>query len=267
MSKLGFVEGRGAVIWQALLLFVCGIGLALPSAKAQRDVEPAAASPSALGAGHDTGHDSGNEAEALRAFMRGASAYEEANYEAALQAFEEAFRLGGQGEVQYDIALAAERAGQTEKALAAYRAYLELVEEPPLELEAQARIRALLFAGTEPDSSISVTYQPTDPYQPEDFRPKRKRAVVGPVVLMALGLGGVGVMTAGFIKAGKAKCVAEDQAGRCVEQEVVNTVPTAIYGSVGAAFLAGGAIWIGLSGRTNTVFGLGPGRIEVKGRF
>lgn len=256
MIELGFAERLRFVMGKALLLCLVSLGLALPSARAQETAEPASTQ------GATVRPNDGSEAR--RAFDRGLQAFEEAQYETALAAFEEAFRLGGQGEVQYNIALAAERAGQEEKALAAYRAYLELVEEPPRQLQAEARVRALVFAGVDPEAAGSVTYRATEPYQPEPL-PKRKRAIAGPVVFMTLGLAGLGAMTAGFLKDGK--CVSQDDAGRCTEEAKLNKVPVAVYGSVGGALLFSGALWIGLSGRSNTVFGLGPGTIQVKGRF
>lgn len=65
------------------------------------------------------------EAAARRAFERGRDAYESGDFEAAVQSFDEAYRLSPRPALLFNIGRAAEATGRNEHAIAAYQAYLQ----------------------------------------------------------------------------------------------------------------------------------------------
>jgi tetratricopeptide (TPR) repeat protein len=76
-------------------------------------------------------------------FQAGKSAFDSGNYEDALQYFEQSFERSGRPQLQYNIGLAADRLRQDDKALTAFRAYLDQVPSAENREEVEGRIRAL----------------------------------------------------------------------------------------------------------------------------
>jgi len=94
--------------------------------------------------------------------------------------------------------------------------------------------------------------------------------IVGPLVLGVAGLAGVGVAIGTVLAAG---CVERDAGGRCVIEDEVAVVPTALYGAAGGIALTGSILWFLFGGdedetpREAPGVSVGPTSVEILGRF
>lgn len=70
-------------------------------------------------------------AEARAFFLRGVAMFKRKNFEAALQAFQAAFRFAPLPEVAFNLAVTAERLGRTPEAIEFYREYVRLRPNAP----------------------------------------------------------------------------------------------------------------------------------------
>lgn len=107
---------------------------------------------------------SGDRAAARRHFERGTRLYQQARYEEAAAAFEEAYRARPNGVIHYNLGQCHEKLGDLEKALASYRAYLREVPKAEdrdtveqlvanLETRADARRRPQVSISSEPSGA------------------------------------------------------------------------------------------------------------------
>lgn len=94
-------------------------------------------------AGAQSAAESGRDAEARVAFDAGVSALQGGRAHDALRYFREAHALSGRPEMLYNIALAADRAGELQDALGSYLAFLDAIPDTPLRAQIEARITGL----------------------------------------------------------------------------------------------------------------------------
>jgi len=116
-----------------LLLALCASGTVPQSARAQEAAPADAEADDATSA----------EDQARELFNRGAQAFDEGRYDAALGYFEDAYRISERHLLLYNIGQAQDRLRRDEEALATFRRYLEIVEDPPYRLQVESRIRNL----------------------------------------------------------------------------------------------------------------------------
>lgn len=86
---------------------------------------------------------SSHEQQARSLFEAGRTAFESGRFEQALRHFEESYELSQRPALLFNIASAADRLQRNERALEAYRAYLEALPDAPNRELAQARIAFL----------------------------------------------------------------------------------------------------------------------------
>ncbi|WP_267146714.1 PEGA domain-containing protein [Pyxidicoccus xibeiensis] len=109
-------------------------------------------------------HAADNRAAARKQFERGTRLYQQARYEEAVSAFEEAYRLRPNGVVHYNLGQCHEKLGNLEKALESYRAYLRDVPQAEdrdtverliasLEARAEARRKPQVNIASEPSGA------------------------------------------------------------------------------------------------------------------
>jgi tetratricopeptide (TPR) repeat protein len=84
-----------------------------------------------------------SEEQARALFAQGARAFDEGRYDAALGFFEDAYRISGRHLLLYNIGQSQDRLRRDEEALATFRRYLEVVEDPPYRVQVESRIRSL----------------------------------------------------------------------------------------------------------------------------
>jgi tetratricopeptide (TPR) repeat protein len=87
--------------------------------------------------------DDAADAQARALFQAGQIAYERAEYEAALQHFEEAYDLSGRALLLLNVAQAADRLRRDEIALAALERFLQEAPDSDQRLQVEARLRVL----------------------------------------------------------------------------------------------------------------------------
>jgi tetratricopeptide (TPR) repeat protein len=193
-----------------------------------------------------------NDAAAREYFERGRSAFEHADYERSLVYFRHAYRLSQRSELQYNIGVAADRLQREEEALDAFERYVEETESPAREAEVRERINALRQSIAKRKATeralaeATLRYQPPANHEePSDGARVPTSAIVGSSALGAVGLAGIAAMGVGLARDGS--CTRE-VAGRCVTESSA-TAWTWVYGGVGAAALAGSAVWLALSAK------------------
>ena len=193
-----------------------------------------------------------NDAAARQYFERGRSAFEQADYESALVYFRHAYRLSNRSELQYNIGVAADRLQREEEALEAFERYVEETESPAREPEVRERINALQQSIAERKATeralaeATIRYQtPTEGQQPSDGVRIPTSAIAGSSALGVVGVAGIAAMGVGLARNGS--CTRE-VAGTCVTESSA-TAWTWVYGGVGMAALAGGAVWLALSAK------------------
>jgi len=221
-----------------------------------------------------------DDAAAREHFQRGREAFEATEYEEALVEFRDAYRLSGRGQLQYNIAVTADRLRRDEEALEAFEHYLEETENPSREQEVQKRItalrqaieqraieqqkereRALAEAAMRYEAAASLEDLP-NPKIP-------KSAIVGSSLLAAAGVAGVVAMGVGLAQNGS--CLDENAQGVCVSQRTASPW-TGVYGGVGIAALAGSAVWLAVGSKRmkdkrTTAWRLTPTGVVVSGSF
>lgn len=193
-----------------------------------------------------------DDAAAREYFERGRSAFEQADYESALVYFQHAYRLSRRSELQYNIGVAADRLQREEEALNAFEQYVEETESPAREAEVRERISALRQSIAERKATeralaeATVRYEtPTLHEEPSDGPRMPTSAIAGSSALAAVGVAGIAAMSVGLAKDGSCS---REVAGRCVTESSV-TAWTWVYGGIGAAALAGSAVWLALSAK------------------
>lgn len=221
-----------------------------------------------------------DDAAAREHFLRGRDAFDATEYESALHHFEEAYRLSKRGRLQYNIGVTASRLRRDEAALAAFRRYLDEVENPSRAQEVRKRIVALETAIAHEEEqrakalAEAMRYQAAEhdaAVEPQD-RPRERRvpksAIIGASVLGAVGVAGITTMG---ISLGRSGSCVEEVAGECVSRRTASPW-TGVYGAVGIAALAGSATWLIVSSkrnkrRTETSWMFGPTGVRLTGAF
>ena len=145
---------RAVALATAALLVATSSG-ALADAK-----KPAASEPS------EASETSGSADEVARGlFQAGKAAYEAANYTDALNFFEQAFQRSGRPQLLYNVGQSADRLRQDQKALDAFKQYLQKVPDAPNRVEVETRIgvleRTLAERNAEP-APVAVVPTPTE---------------------------------------------------------------------------------------------------------
>jgi tetratricopeptide (TPR) repeat protein len=107
----------------------------------------------------------GTDSPARRAFEQGRRDYNLGRFPEAVAAFEESYRLSGDPVLLFNLAQSHRRAGQRQKALNAYQAYLRELPGAPNRALAEAKI-AELQAGSQDDRS---SVPPPGPGSPADI--------------------------------------------------------------------------------------------------
>lgn len=114
-----------AALWRAML--ICGCALVL--------LQPA------LALAQQSARDDEDVAKAL--FQAGKAAYEAGKYADALKYFEQAYEQSQRPRMLYNVGQAADRARNDERALEAFRRFIELFPDDELVPEVQLRVAAL----------------------------------------------------------------------------------------------------------------------------
>lgn len=153
------------------------------------------------------------EARARELYDNGVILYDEGRYEDAIAAWEEAFRLSGRPLLLYNMANAAERLGDWDRAmelLSRYRAFAPAEERETLDRRIRNIERRLDEARAAVTSAPPPTVTTPPPPEPE---PERRGRVL-PWVLGGVGVAGVGAGGALGVSALGARA---DAAAACVE--------------------------------------------------
>ncbi|MFZ5481264.1 MAG: hypothetical protein ACOZNI_31180 [Myxococcota bacterium] len=216
--------------------------------------------------------DPASDARARELFQNGSELYEEGQYEAAIVAWEEAYRLSSRPLLLFNIANALERLGRWQEAmkyLTRYRAYAEDEEREVLD----RRIRAILARIEEQD-----TQKKANPPSPPPPEPKREASAF-PVLPVALfGAGGAGVATGvGFGLAALAArqdaaeacterggaTLCTEAAGDALQREKTGALVADVALGVGAACAIGGVVTL----LVPLDVSVGLGTVTLGGRF
>lgn len=225
---------------------------------------------------------------AKQQFQTGQLYYERGEFDKALAAFQEAYRLAQRADLQYNIAQAHERLLMFEEAVVAYRAYLEGKPDAPDRKFVESRIEFLEKQLAEKQTSATAPAPPTPaeatPAQPAAAQP-HVVASQQPAAMsssrdwqrtagwVALGVGGV-FTTAGVIFgviAGKKASELEDantnaepwSASKGIQEDGERAETLQIVGlAVGGAGLLAGALLLWVIPPTSVV-SAGPAGVEV----
>lgn len=183
------------------------------------------------------------EADARRAYDRGAESFRAGDYEAAIDHFESSYRLSHRAELLFNIGTAADRLGRLDRAIEAYEGYLaELADAPNRDIVERrvAELHVLRRAATEPEPE--PVPEPTPP-----------SAAVDPAPWILVGVGGaIAIGGAILIGVAAADVASVDGAPRGASWEAVRgayerSEPLSIAGGValgvGLAMAVGGIVW------------------------
>lgn len=101
-----------------------------------------------------------NDEVARGLFQAGKAAYEAGSYDEALDLFEQAYARSGRPGLLFNIGQVADRLRQDEKALSAFRSYLEQVPDAENRVEVESRIAALERAEAQRKSAAAAAAPP-----------------------------------------------------------------------------------------------------------
>ncbi|MEJ7729413.1 MAG: tetratricopeptide repeat protein [Polyangiaceae bacterium] len=184
---------------------------------------------------------------AEKLFTESAELYREGKFAEAAQRLEEAYAISPEPVLLYNLARAYEGMGQTERALSAYRRYLEAdpgtrdrrsIETRIETLERQLEERRAL----EDKTRAAATRQRDGAVTPEPRAPSPLPWIVAGVGALGIGAGAVlGVMSQG--KRDDAEDPAEAPSGQAAA-DLVGDAETLATGA-NVAFIAGGAVLLG----------------------
>jgi tetratricopeptide (TPR) repeat protein len=210
--------------------------------------------------------------EARSLFEAGESAFADGRYEDALERFEAAYEMSPRPMLLFNIGNTADRLRREERAVEAYRGYLDALPEAPNRAEVEARIRILEQSLAARDGDP----EPTDPPVREDAPRIFSWVFTGTTVLFA-------GLTTTFALVGSreyddldARCVA---AGGCTEAEIDgSSVPTwqrltNTFLALSIASAAAAVVFFilesgdGEADEPSVALGIGPGSVRLSGRF
>lgn len=224
--------------------------------------------------------------EARDAFEAGRAAFAAGQYESALDHFERAYAITPAPELLYNIGQSADRLREDERALEAFRGYLDALPEAEDRAAVEARIVALERtlaerrdageraagpegAPTEEPGPSPDGGSPAGPTGTDSMIAGWTTAGVGAAVAVA-GIVLVGVADG---RAGEVESAPEGTPWRDVDAAYAQAHDLSIAGGVllgvGAAAMVAGIVWgvVELGGASDTEIALSPGRIQLTGRF
>lgn len=188
--------------------------------------------------------------EARSLFSAGQTAFNDARYPDALQHFRRAYELSHRAELLYNIGITEDRLRHDAPALAAFEQFLAEVPEHAKRREVEARVDVLrqtvreqaaaeteaTSAAASSETEASSAPAPTAVTSGEEGGP----SLIGPIALGSVGLAGLIVAVVGATSSND--CLTKDN-GVCVEERATAWAPTALYGGVGLAAIAGAVVW------------------------
>jgi tetratricopeptide (TPR) repeat protein len=127
-------------------------------------------------AGSAAGDEVSAQARAL--YERGMAHFQLAEYDDAIQKWQEGFRLKPVPEFLYNIGQAYRLSNRPEKAVQAYKAYLRMAPEAPNRAEVDRHVAALQAAIDQQRRTATAT--PTPPREPKSVAPETAPATSGP---------------------------------------------------------------------------------------
>ena len=224
-------------------------------------------------------------AEAKTAFAAGTRAYENGDFEVALDRFRRAYELTKSPDLLYNIATVSDRMRRDAEALRAYEGYIEARPKSPDREHVEGRIEALRVAiraraRAELDAEIEARRAAIEAAaRVKAERPLTQHVGPGPGPWITIGVGGASMVT-GAILIGLGqrdqKKVSSAPAGSSFAeyQDMVDRGPrrtkagAALLG-VGAAGIIGGIIWRLTGGHEEEIpeVSIGPTGISVRGKF
>ncbi|MCZ7681037.1 MAG: tetratricopeptide repeat protein [Sandaracinaceae bacterium] len=247
----------------------------------------ALAVPAAAGAQGPRELSPAEQEEARGLFEAGTAAFAAGRYESALDHFERAYELTGLPELLYNIAQSADRLRRDERALEAFRAYLEATPAAEDRAAVEARIAALerTLAERRADAEARALAEEEarrargDATAPGGRPLARAPGLAQPAGWLVAGAGalsaiaGVALLALADQRAGEVRAAEEgtlwvDVASAYADAESFSIAGGVLLG-VGAAALAAGLVWgvLELSATGRAEVAVGPGRLELRGRF
>lgn len=226
---------------------------------------------------------SDDEARAL--FAAAEIAYSDGRFESALESFQRAYDLSGRPELLYNIGLSAERLRQDERALSAYRSYLEERRETPNRASVEARIRILEQAIAShtpaPAPEVETSPAPVDqPAPPPPVPPTSSGPEAGALALTITGgvvaIAGAVLLVLGTMDAGTVEHATYPAHWSDVQGAYDRAFPLSLSGGiglgVGLAAATAGVVWLALgsgsSGSGSSVSAsIGLGGVSLRGTF
>ncbi len=221
--------------------------------------------------------------EARGLFEAGTAAFAAGRYESALDYFERAYELTGLPELLYNIGQSADRLRRDERALEAFRAYLEATPEAEDRAAVEARIAALerTVAERRADAEARALAEEEARRARGEPSPRGEGApaapdpagwfVAGAGALAAIA--GVALLALADQRAGEVRAAEEgtpwvDVASAYADSESFSIAGGALLGA-GAAAVAIGLVWgvVELSAPGRAEVAVGPGRLVLRGRF
>ncbi len=192
-------------------------------------------------------------------FLAGQAAYNRAQFEEALGYFEGAYQMSNRPELLFNIGLAAQRAGQRDRALDAFRQYVREVPGATNRPDVEARIGELEAASASSDTSEAGNGPGVVPW-----------IVIGASAAVAIAgaiFVGIGVSDVSAVEGAPRGAVWDDYQSRYDRAPVLTTVGFVMLG-VGVAGAALGVVLFATSGSDDsTTVSLGPGSLRVRGTF
>jgi hypothetical protein len=213
-----------------------------------------------------------DEARAL--FSAGQTAFNDARYPDALQHFRRAYELSHRAELLYNIGITEDRLRHDAPALAVFEQFLAEVPEHAKRREVEARVDVLRQAvsGQAAAAGATSTAATTEAEPSPAAAPEAATAsnaggpsLIGPIALGTVGLAGLIVAVVGATASND--CLTKDN-GVCVEERTTAWGPTALYGGVGLAAIAGVVVWLVMGMPTeahaHATVGVDGARLQVR---
>lgn len=221
------------------------------------------------------------EGEARALYEAGAAAYAGGRYGEALAHFQRSYELSGRPELLNNIGSAAERDRQDALAVESYERFLEAVPDTPIRARVERRIEALRRLLAEADGAPErdaggpeVAAPRSDATAPADGGP-----VSAPWIVAGIGAGvavvggvllGIGLADRAAVETPSAGATWTEETQASYERGPALLTSGAILLPVGVVALAAGVVWGVVSlgdGGDSVSVGLGPGSVDVRGRF
>jgi len=199
-------------------------------------------------------------------FLAGEAAFNRAQFEEALGYFEGAFRLSERPQLLFNIGLAAQRAGRRDRAIEAFRQYLESIPDAANRPDVEARIASLEATaeqgpGPEPPSGGAGDGGGPGIVPWVVIGVWAAVAIIGGVLLGA-GLSDVGAVEDAPLDASWA-----DYESRYDRAPALTTLGFVLLGT-GIAGAAVGVVLLTMGGSDESAaVSLGPGTLELRGTF